>query len=262
MRYKRAIYLVNCTKPVAPYIAANYSKEILELEGEDFIRSYKFDENFLYTTIADSGNFNCTISSYNITNPLAPVKINDLEFPLDYSINDFYIDDSIIYCPFDIHIDKDIQNNLAIYDINNRSNPQLIEKIYDIDNINSMVSYGNYIYLNDWTDIQIYEQKADKTLVYKKMFQPEMRLGLHENLGYGKLYGEKIFYSRISEEPSRTFTIIDIHKPLNPVEIQIFGIGKYTNQLLIEFKWIIVEIFLVSILVLITKKKKRFYKNE
>lgn len=258
MRYKRAIYLVNCTNPTAPYIAANYTKEILELEGEDFIRYYKFNENYLYATIADSGNYNCTISTYNITNPLAPVKINDLDFPIDYSLNDFYFDESIIYCPYDTHIDKELQNNLAIYDINNRSYPQLIDEINDIDNINSMVFQVDYIYLNDWTNIQIYEKKADKTLEYKKMFQPEMRIRLHENLGYGKLYGEKIFYSRVSEEPARTFTIINIQDPLNPVEIQVFGPATKTNQVSIEFNWMIAEIFLVSILVLITKKKKRF----
>ena len=89
------------------------------------------------------------------------MKINDLDFPIDYSLNDFYFDESIIYCPYDTHIDKELQNNLAIYDINNRSYPQLIDEINDIDNINSMVFQVDYIYLNDWTNIQIYEKKAE-----------------------------------------------------------------------------------------------------
>ncbi|NPE08008.1 MAG: hypothetical protein GNW80_06985 [Asgard group archaeon] len=254
MRDKRAIYLIDCTNPTAPYMATNYSKEILELEGEDFIRNYKFHENYLYALIADSDNFNCTISTYNITNPLTPVKINDLDFPTDYDLDDFYFDESAIYCKY--HTNEYTQHNLAIYDINNRSNPQLIVEINNIAKVNSIVFQGDYVYLNDWTSIQIYEKKADKTLEYKKEFQPEIKVNLHDGLDRGKLYGEMIFYSRLSVEPARTFTIINIQDPLNPVEIQVFG--PATNQVSIEFNWMIAEIFLVSILVLITKKKKRF----
>ncbi|NHJ40022.1 MAG: hypothetical protein FK731_08315 [Asgard group archaeon] len=257
IRDKRAIYMVNCTAPTAPYIAANYTKETLELEGKDFIRAYRFHENYLYALIADYDNSNCTISIYNITNPITPVKINDLGFPIEYDLDDFYIDESTIYCEYKTKINDDLQNNLAIYDISNVNNPQLIEEMNNIININSIIFQGDYVFLNDWTIIQIYEKNADKTLKFKKWFHPEIRLRLDENLGYGKLYGENIFYSRLSTEQSRTFTIINIENPLYPDEIQVFGPTiDISIQASIAIHWIIAEIFLASILVIIIKKKK------
>lgn len=258
IRDQSAIYAVNCTNPTSPYLAANYSKTILEVKGDDFIRKYRIHESYLYTLIADYDDFNCTISTYNITNPLVPVKINDLSFPADYDLSDFFIDYSIIYCYYDI--DGYTHRNLAIYDINNRTNPQLIDEMIDINKTNSMIFHGDYVYLNDWSCIHIFEKKTDKTLEYKEVFYPEIKNRFHDYLGRGKLYdNDKIFYSRSSSEPTRTFTIIDIKNPLNPVEIQVFGLGDKTFQAVIEFNWIVLEIFLVSIVVLtIRKKKERF----